>query len=378
MKNFKMLAVVAVLVVLMCSGSALAGVKAGAMTISPSGGAYLVDDKKAPMDDGVFYNLGLGYNFTQNVAAEFSFGVIQSNAKEDCNCADTDVYGFLPRIELLYHFMPDKAFVPYIAVGAGYLWYKYDNEDKVKYKADNSAIADYGLGAKLFLTDNLALRGDARHIYDFENKANDFALTVGLVYQFGGEEKKKAIVEPCKDSDKDGVCDDKDKCLNTPVGTPVDSTGCPRVYDTKIEKKTEPSPPIKSDDKKLPPPVVIKEVPKKVEERVEVTILFETDKTLVKPMYHDQLKKVADFMKANPTANATIEGHTDSIGSDKYNLNLSRKRSQSVKNYFVKKFGVDPNRIAVSWYGKSKPAADNKTEAGRKLNRRAITISIKK
>ena len=107
-------------------------------------------------------------------------------------------------------------------------------------------------------------------------------------------------------------------------------------------------------------------------------ILFDFDKIVVKPMYHDQLKKIADFMKANPTAVATVEGHTDNVGSDKYNLNLSRKRSQSVKNYIVKKFGVDPNRITISWYGKSKPAHDNKTEEGRKLNRRAITISIKK
>lgn len=368
-----LMSVVAVLCILMCAGNAVAGIKAGAITLSPSGGAYIFDDKE-PINNGRIYNLGVGYNFTQNLAAELMFGLIQTDA-EDCKCEDLDVYGFLPRFELLYHFMPDRVFVPYIAVGGGYLSYHYDS-DNVKQKLDKSAVADYGVGAKFFLTDNLALRGDARHIYDFENEANNFAVTVGLVYQFGGESKPKAP-EPCKDNDKDGVCDDKDKCLNTPVGTPVDSTGCPRVPETKMDKKTEPSKPVVSEDKKLPPPPPIREVPKP-EERVEVTVLFEFDKIVIKPMYHDQLKKVADFMKANPTAVATIEGHTDNVGSDKYNLNLSRKRSQSVKNYIVKKFGVDPNRITISWYGKSKPAHDNKTEEGRKLNRRAITISIKK
>ncbi len=142
-----------------------------------------------------------------------------------------------------------------------------------------------------------------------------------------------------------------------------------------MSKEPSTSQPVKGADKILPP--VKKEEPKK-EEKIEVTVLFEFNKTVVRPMYKDQLQRVADFMKANPTAVAAVEGHTDSVGSEKYNLNLSRKRAQSVKNYIVKTFRVDPSRITISWFGKNKPAADNKTEEGRKLNRRAITISIKK
>jgi len=341
-------------VVVMCAGDVLAGVKQGAVSVSPSAGGYRFDSSKEIDNNGRMYNLGIGYNFTQNLGIEANFSLLDSDANS-CNCKDNQTLVYFPRVEALYHIMPDKMFVPYLAVGGGYQMYRYDDDKNLrKEKLDDAAIVDYGLGLKVFLTDNLALRGDVRHFYDITNSASDFAVTAGITYQFGGEGKKPVKVEEVRKPE-----------VKKPETKP----------ETKMTKEPSSSHPVKGADKILPP--VKKEEPKK-EEKIEVTVLFEFNKTVVRPMYKDQLQRVADFMKANPTAVAAVEGHTDSVGSEKYNLNLSRKRAQSVKNYIVKTFRVDPSRITISWFGKNKPAADNKTEEGRKLNRRAITISIKK
>jgi OOP family OmpA-OmpF porin len=65
-----------------------------------------------------------------------------------------------------------------------------------------------------------------------------------------------------------------------------------------------------------------------------------------------------------------VEGHTDSIGTREYNLDLSRKRAESVKQYLVEEFGISEFRISTEAYGESRPVADNKTDAGRQKNRR--------
>jgi OOP family OmpA-OmpF porin len=71
-----------------------------------------------------------------------------------------------------------------------------------------------------------------------------------------------------------------------------------------------------------------------------------------------------------------IEGHTDDIGSAKYNIDLSGKRAHAIKDYLVGK-GIEPSRITTKGFGYSQPIADNDTPKGRALNRRAEIIPIK-
>jgi OOP family OmpA-OmpF porin len=65
-----------------------------------------------------------------------------------------------------------------------------------------------------------------------------------------------------------------------------------------------------------------------------------------------------------------IEGHTDSIGTEPYNLGLGKRRAESVKGYLVLRHQFDPQRMTALSYGESRPIADNKTDEGRALNRR--------
>jgi len=81
------------------------------------------------------------------------------------------------------------------------------------------------------------------------------------------------------------------------------------------------------------------------------------------------VKNLADFMKQYPATNVQVEGHTDSVGPDAYNQKLSQRRADAVKKV-LEKDGVTPNRITAIGYGKSRPVADNATEAGRAINRR--------
>ena len=82
------------------------------------------------------------------------------------------------------------------------------------------------------------------------------------------------------------------------------------------------------------------------------------------------------FLKNTPTAKFTVEGHTDSVGSDQLNQRLSDSRANSVKEYLVKS-GIDAFRLSALGYGESKPIDSNKTRAGRANNRR-VEINLAK
>ncbi|MDD5169025.1 MAG: OmpA family protein [Syntrophales bacterium] len=110
--------------------------------------------------------------------------------------------------------------------------------------------------------------------------------------------------------------------------------------------------------------------------RATINIEFDYDKSIVKPQYHKEIQKFADVMKANPSLKVVIEGHTDNVGAKNYNLRLSKKRAESVRDYMIKKFGVQGSRLTAKGYGMSKPIASNKTAAGKKKNRRVEAVVV--
>lgn len=168
-----------------------------------------------------------------------------------------------------------------------------------------------------------------------------------------------------KDSDNDGVPDDRDKCPNTPPGVEVDADGCPLdtdgdgVYDYL--------------DKCPGTPRGAKVNPMGC--WVLGDLLFDFDKAIIKPAGYADLDNVVNILNQNPNLRIDLQGHTDSIGSDAYNQALSMKRAKAVKVYLVNK-GIDTNRMKCEGYGESMPAASNETEFGRSLNRRVQLMPI--
>jgi outer membrane protein OmpA-like peptidoglycan-associated protein len=107
-----------------------------------------------------------------------------------------------------------------------------------------------------------------------------------------------------------------------------------------------------------------------------VPVLFEFNSDRILPKYYSDLDKVGQVLTRRPNAQFRIEGHTDSIGSDAYNLSLSRRRAESVKQYLMRQFSIAGDRLTVLAKGKSDPIASNDTSEGRDKNRRVAFVNL--
>jgi OmpA-OmpF porin, OOP family len=173
----------------------------------------------------------------------------------------------------------------------------------------------------------------------------------------------------CPDTDGDGVYDNEDKCPDTPKGAPVDARGCPKdsdgdgVPDYLDECPNTPKG-VEVDSKGC---TIIDTV------KTEITLSgdtnFETGKATLLSSAFTMLDQLAKSMNDNPETRWRIEGHTDAVGSDASNMELSRRRAQSVVDYLTGK-GVDKSRLEVVPLGESTPIASNDTAEGRAMNRR--------
>jgi len=141
--------------------------------------------------------------------------------------------------------------------------------------------------------------------------------------------KPKAVPMPM-DSDKDGVSDNLDQCPDTPLGATVDARGC-WTYAAKV--------------------------------------LFDINSAEVKSEAYPMLTEAVLIMKQNPDLKVQIDGHADSTGAPEYNMTLSEKRAEAIKDFMVTR-GIDAERLTTKGFGITKPAASNKTKEGRAKNRR--------
>jgi OOP family OmpA-OmpF porin len=106
-------------------------------------------------------------------------------------------------------------------------------------------------------------------------------------------------------------------------------------------------------------------------------IYFDFNKTTLKSESFVELNKVVNFLDQNPTVEIEMAGHTDSKGTDEYNINLSQGRSQAVVDYLVTQ-GIEAGRLVPKGYGEGKPIDTNDTEEGRANNRRVEFTVLKK
>jgi outer membrane protein OmpA-like peptidoglycan-associated protein len=116
----------------------------------------------------------------------------------------------------------------------------------------------------------------------------------------------------------------------------------------------------------------------RVGEGIKITfesgLLFDVDKSDLRPVSRDNLGKLAVILKKYPDTNILVEGHTDSTGADDYNLRLSRNRAQSV-SYYLADLQVGSSRFTTQGYGETQPIASNDTAEGRQANRR-VDVAI--
>lgn len=105
-------------------------------------------------------------------------------------------------------------------------------------------------------------------------------------------------------------------------------------------------------------------------------ILFDVDRSSLKPESESSIKMIASYLKNNPNEKIIVVGHTDNSGTYERNMVLSKERAASVKNYLVSNLGIDPARIRTEGVGQVCPVASNNSEIGKKLNRRVEIVRL--
>ncbi len=153
--------------------------------------------------------------------------------------------------------------------------------------------------------------------------------------------KGVAALNGCPDTDGDGIADDKDRCPTVP-GIAANK-GCPEV---KIDNS-------------------VKELFKKAMTGIQ----FESGKDVIKKTSYPILDNVVKVLQDNPKWDIEVQGHTDNVGKAESNKALSQKRAEAVDNYLISK-GIEAKRLTAKGFGQDMPIADNKTPAGRAMNRR--------
>lgn len=289
--------------------------------------------------------LSLGFNQFDSFIDQVELGFLRSI--EDVGYTgtnnDTGVTRIFTNLIKEYPLTADASL--YTLVGAGVE--VFDDEANGN---EDGLFGNYGAGIKYKVAEELSLKFDVRHVIEADHGDNNLLYTLGFAVPFGEVAKAAPVVEkpapvetPApvaapKDTDGDGVIDNLDECPDTMKGAKVDTVGCMTL--------------------------------------INLNINFDTDKSVIKDSYNSRIAEFAKMMKANPKLKASIEAHTDSVGSNAYNQKLSERRAASTVKALTD-LGVDSTKIKAVGFGETRPVASNETVEGRAENRRVEAVMVK-
>lgn len=243
-------------------------------------------------------------------------------------------------VNAIRNFSPDGLFEPYVIGGLGVLQADVGLPSfgglPPAGDSSTSLTATVGLGTLVNFGDSpWALRTEWRIRHAFDDEAlTDQLVSLGIQYSFGSGSDTVAaamVSEPAEpvlyaDSDGDGITDDSDRCPGTPAGATVDLSGCEVV-----------------------------ETPETVEFE---NIYFGFDSDVVLATSKRLLEDAAATLKRNPDVTVEIAGFADSRGPEGYNMGLSQRRAEAVRD-FLAQAGVNPDNLTVVAYGESRADASD-------------------
>ena len=275
------------------------------------------NDSVKHVEDGYNPGASIGYFITDDVSLNLTYDKTNHTRSND-GTGHQKIKGDNFGLNAQYHFgTVGDALRPYVSGGVAHKSMTNVEADGHSGR-DQSTFLTAGAGVKWYITDNLFARAGVEADYKLDNGKWDYAPTVGLGVNFGGNGGKVAPA---------------------PVPAPA---------------------PIAEPEPEAPIAEVVK---------VELDVKFDFDKSVVKSQYMPDIRNVADFMKQYPATTTTVAGYTDSVGPDAYNQKLSERRANAVRAALVND-GVESGRVNAVGYGEANPVASNATEEGRALNRR--------
>lgn len=330
------------------------------------------------LQNDLYLGGAIGVDITPNTQLQVEYGKVDTTAENTVYNTEYDAEQERVTGNILFSKGSFGKTKPYLLLGAGEMTTEIQNSDGTQFAKHKDTIGNVGVGTRYAVNNNLALRGEVRGVYNFENKWWDGLALAGAELSFGptlhtkaksqpwpepempiirseGEftpiipvtisDKAEVLIVSDDDDDKDGVPNSRDACPNTPQNLVVDERGCP-----KKEKFAE-------------------------QLQLELRVFFDKDRAQIKPQFREEIARVAGVMREFPNAKAVIEGHAskDSARSNaRYNQRLSEARAAAVNAMLVNEFGIAPNRLSSVGYGFDRPIATNDTEEGRAINRRVI------
>lgn len=184
------------------------------------------------------------------------------------------------------------------------------------------------------------------------------------------KEKGLEAFKGCPDTDEDGIEDSKDACPKEKGEK--DNKGCPYADTDKdgvFDKDDKcPETPGKRENNGCPE---LKEEVKVAVKAVFENLVFDTGKSTIKQSSDDELEALAKILKENPELLLSISGHTDNVGADDKNMELSKNRAFAVRDRLVS-LGIDAKRMTAFYFGETQPVGTNDTPEGRQANRRVV------
>ena len=334
-----------------------------------------IDNKRLMIDNEYMVLVGLGLRY------RFANGYIMK---------ETSWFDPYLRLGANYHRMPYRGLtfnpVEYADDGSGNMIPVSGVVDVWGDALENGAVADNdhfaisgGVGMNFWIWPKIGLNLEAQYVAVPAIKSDYidfFQAKAGLAFRFGKNDRDKdGIVDEedecpdvfglkefngCPDTDGDKIPDHKDKCPNDPCpdGEETDEYYCENGCKVIKEKPVEPVEPVEPIETENP--------------LAFGDVLFEFDSSVLTADGTAKVKTAAEIIKGQ-TGNYFVDGFADSVGSDAYNLNLSKKRAQAVKDALVKE-GVEAKRLEVRGFGEQYPKCTNDTAEGRACNRRVVVI----
>ncbi len=327
-----------------------------------------ISDKSIAAHQNFGAYLTLGYNITEHFGFRLTpnYVLLQSFYYGPANSEiDNFVNMGALNLEAIYNILPCERVSPFVTVGYGITYYKSSNPfmGDVR-KPINDAWVGYqailGVGAEFKFWNDINLKAEFDYITASNNKidGNDHVNEVKGLLQSNGDSYanlKLGAVWYFSRGERSKICEPygiREIIREVPVEVEVEKI----IIDTVYVKDA------------------IVDAVQQERAFVLENVRFKFDKDLLTEEAKIILSNAAKVLNEYPEYKFEILGHTDNIGSDEYNMKLSERRANAVRDYLISQ-GVDADRLYAAGCGERKPVADNSTEIGRAINRR-IEFSV--